>query len=141
MQNTLLSALGDAGYRRTAPRQAVTALIARRDGYFTASELISDAQRSQPTIGRATIFRMLDTLEGLGALERLDLPTGGHAYVACEPTHHHHCICSNCGASIEVEDRGLQRVLADIADRTGFIVEDHRLEVYGRCANCRQVPS
>ena len=48
-------------------------------------------------IGRATIFRTLDVLVDLQAVERLDLPTGDHAYVACEPAHHHHVVCSNCG--------------------------------------------
>lgn len=134
----LLAALDRAGYRRTAPRRAVADFIAQRDGHFTAADLMADARAQQAAIGRATIFRMLDTLEELGLLERIDLPNGDHAYVACEPTHHHHCICSSCRVSVEVEDRGLQRVLDDIAQRTGFTLQGHRLELYGICAACRR---
>lgn len=136
-QTPLLAALDDAGYKRTAPRRAVADLIARREGHFTAADLIADAREAWPSIGRATIFRMLDTLEALGVLERIDLPSGDHAYVACEPSHHHHCICTGCGASVEVEDEGLQGVVAGIASQTGYRIDSHRLELYGLCPTCR----
>jgi Fur family transcriptional regulator, ferric uptake regulator len=132
-----LAVLGDAGYRSTAARRALARLIAARKGPFSAADLAEDAAHERLRIGRATIFRTLDVLTELHAVERLDLPSGEHAYVACEPAHHHHVICSNCGASTDVDDAGWRSVVRDIEARTGYQIDDHRLELFGRCPACR----
>ena len=125
--------------RTTAPRRAVDELIARRPGHFTAAELIADARDRGVEVGRATVFRTLDLLAEQGALERIDLPTGEHAYVSCAPRdHHHHVVCRSCGRSVEVADRGLQSVVEEIGHRSGFRVESHRLELYGLCPDCAE---
>jgi Fur family transcriptional regulator, ferric uptake regulator len=135
--NALLETLGRAGLRLTAPRRAVAELIAGRDGHFTAAELVADARRTHPGIGRATIFRALDQFASLDLVERVDLPGGEHAYVACEAVHHHHAICTGCGRSLDVDDQGLADVLAAIGGRSGFRVTAHRLEIFGLCAACQ----
>jgi Fe2+ or Zn2+ uptake regulation protein len=57
--------------------------------------------------------------------------------VACEPIHHHHVVCSHCGRSRDIDDAGLRRVVRDIARRTGFRIDDHRLELFGLCPDCQ----
>ena len=130
-------ALERAGYRLTGPRRAVADLIATREGHFTAADLVADARARRLGIGRATVFRALDLLLELGVLERLDLPSGEHAYVACEPVHHHHVVCSACGRATEIDDAGLRSVVDTIAGRTGYEIDSHRLELFGRCPDCR----
>ena len=127
----------NAGMRVTRPRREIAKLIDRRNGHFTAAELLADAAERHVQVGRATIFRTLDLLSGQGALERIDLPSGEHAYVACEPEeHHHHVVCRSCGKSVEVADDGLQAVVREIGARSGFRIESHRLELYGLCPEC-----
>lgn len=122
--------------RVTAPRRALSSLIARRSGHFTANDLIADAHLRK-VAGRATVFRTLDLLAEQGALERIDLPSGEHAYVACAPEeHHHHVVCRNCGKSVEVADSGLQSVVGEIARRSGYAIDAHRLELFGLCPTC-----
>ena len=133
----IVTALDRAGFRMTEPRRALAALIAEQDGHFTAAELVTAAQAAHPAVGRATVFRTLDLLEGIGAVERLDLPNGEHAYVGCEPAHHHHVICSRCGRTSRVEDCGLAGVVAEVARRSGYAIETHRLEMFGLCQHCQ----
>ncbi len=133
----LVQVLDRAGYRLTGPRLAVAGLVADRDGHFTAADLVMDARRRHPGIGRATIFRAIDLFASLDLVERVDLPAGDHAYVACDPVHHHHAICTGCGRSLDVDDFGLTRVLNEIGRRSGFRVTDHRLEIFGLCAACQ----
>ena len=133
----IVTALDRAGYRMTEPRRALAALIAEQDGHFTAAELVTAAQAAEPAVGRATVFRTLELLEGIGAVERLDLPNGEHAYVGCEPAHHHHVVCSRCGRTSEIDDAGLRSVVRDVARETGFRVDDHRLELFGVCPECQ----
>ena len=135
-QGPLLAALDNAGFRITTPRRAIAELIDRRSGHFTAADLVSDIKRRQLGIGRATVFRALDLFEELNVVERLDLPSGEHAYVPCEPAHHHHVICSTCGRTEDVDDAGLQAVTAEIGRRTGFQIDTHRLELFGLCPDC-----
>ncbi|MEP6638654.1 MAG: Fur family transcriptional regulator [Chloroflexota bacterium] len=135
--NPVVSALDRAGYRLTEPRRSVAGLIVDQTGHFTAAELASAARRRHLGIGRATMFRTLELLEGIGAVERLDLPNGEHAYVACEPAHHHHIVCSRCGRTSEIDDTGLRPVVREVARQTGFRVDDHRLELFGLCPVCQ----
>jgi Fur family ferric uptake transcriptional regulator len=133
----IVRTLEEAGYRLTAPRRAFAGLIASRQGHFTADELLEESKRRRLGLGRATIFRSLEVLADLGVVERLVLPSGSHAFVACEPAHHHHVICSSCGRSKGVSDLGLEQVAAAVERRTGYRVDAHRLELFGLCPDCR----
>lgn len=134
----IVSAFEAAGYRLTAPRRALAALIASRAGHFTADELLGESRRRRLGVTRATIFRSLDVLADLGAVERLDLPSGEHAFVACEPAHHHHVVCSSCGRTTEVADPGIERIAEAIGRETGYRIDAHRLELFGLCPSCRK---
>jgi Fur family ferric uptake transcriptional regulator len=128
-----------AGRRLTRPRRAVAALIDARDGAFSAADLVADARGQRLGIGRATIFRAIELLAEIGALERIDLPTGDHAYVPCGPAHHHHVVCRRCSRSVEIGDLGLAALARDIARKTGYRIDEHRLELFGLCPDCRRV--
>jgi len=134
---SIVDALQHAGFRMTEPRRSVAGLVAGRSGTFTSASLLDEARARGLRVGRATVFRTLDVLAEVGTIERIDLPTGDHAYLACEPSHHHHVVCSSCGRNQDVDDAGLRAVVQDIARRTGYEVEDHRLELYGRCPSCQ----
>lgn len=131
-----LLALDRAGYRLTEPRRAVAQLIADQVGHFSAANLVAESRAGRSGIGRATIFRTLDLLAELGVVERIDLPSGEHAYVGCAPHHHHHVVCSRCGRTAEIADAGLRAVVREVAQSTGFRVDEHRLELFGLCPDC-----
>jgi Fur family ferric uptake transcriptional regulator len=133
---SLLAALGAAGLRLTEPRRAVAALIADREGPFTAADILADAQARRLGIGRATVFRALDAFNELHVVERIDLPNGDHAYVGCEPAHHHHVVCERCGRTTEIDDAGIRDIVRSIEQRTGYRIDSHRVELFGRCPTC-----
>jgi Fe2+ or Zn2+ uptake regulation protein len=135
--NPIVDALDGAGYRLTAPRRAVADLIAEYDGHFTASELVMAARQRRLGISRATLFRALDLLIELGVVERIDLPSGEHAYVPCARAHHHHVVCSRCGRTAEVEDCGVAEAVQEVARRSGYRIDSHRLELFGLCRHCQ----
>jgi Fe2+ or Zn2+ uptake regulation protein len=136
---SFVATLERSGNRVTEPRTLVADLIANQSGHFTAADLLDRARDRRLRLGRATIFRALELFTELGALERIDLPSGEHAYVICEPAeHHHHVVCSRCGRSTDVQDAGLQDVVADIARRTGYRIDSHRLELFGLCPSCHR---
>jgi Fur family ferric uptake transcriptional regulator len=135
--NPIVRALDDAGYRITAPRQALADLALDLDGHFTAAELAIAGRERGLRIGRATLFRALELMIELGVVERLDLPNGEHTYVVCATTHHHHVVCSVCGRTAEVDDQGLADAVRRIERQSGFRIDTHRLEMFGQCRRCQ----
>src|SRR3712207_1068327 len=134
---SFLAALERSDFRTTEPRREVARLVADQPGHFSAADLVVAARQRRLGVGRATIFRTLEVLTELDLVERIDLPTGEHAYVACEPRHHHHVVCSSCGRTSDIDDAGLRTVVREVARRTGYEIDAHRLELFGRCPDCR----
>ena len=120
-----------------APRLALADLIAAHDGHFTASELAAIARdRRRVSAGRPCSAPWICSSE-LGVVERLDLPSGDHAYVSCARAHHHHVVCSRCGRTAEVADAGLNDAVAEIERLSGFRIDTHRVELFGLCRHCQ----
>jgi Fe2+ or Zn2+ uptake regulation protein len=141
VSNPIIDALDGAGFRLTTTRRAVADLIAEYDGHFTAADLTTAARERRLGISRATLFRSLELLTELGVVERLDLPSGEHAYVPCARVHHHHVVCSRCGRATDVEDSGVAEAVALIAKRSGYRIDSHRLELFGLCRSCQAKPT
>ena len=111
--------------------------MGERSGHFTAEELLTEARRRRRPLARATVFRALELLEELGLIERVDLPSGAHAYVRCEEGHHHHLVCASCGRSVELAEEALDRALLAAARSSGYRLDSHRLELFGTCPQCQ----
>jgi Fur family ferric uptake transcriptional regulator len=138
----IVRALDAAGYRMTGSRRAVIDLICARDGAFETADLVEDARRRKVEAARATIFRTLEILTGIGVVERLDLPNGDHSYVRCDSrAHHHHLVCTRCQRSIDLEGLGMTPILAQVARRTGYKIDRHRVELFGLCPTCQKKAS
>jgi Fur family ferric uptake transcriptional regulator len=130
--------LNQAGTRLTEPRRRLARLVDQQPGPFTAADLLAAVGREPRRIGRATVFRTLALLEAEGVVERIDLPNGDHAYVACERGHHHHAVCVACGRVTDLPDLDVGLDLAELSRRSGYAIESHRLELFGRCPDCRR---
>jgi Fur family ferric uptake transcriptional regulator len=133
----LLQRVGRAGYRMTSPRRAILEQIAACEGQFTASDVLQRVAAVAPEIGRATVFRTIELLLDLGALERVH--TGDErrdTYVVCHDGHHHHLVCSVCGTVAETADCTIGEAVAAMARQAGYEVEQHWLEIVGRCPRC-----
>ena len=135
--DALTRALDRGGYHLTGPRRRVAEMVATQEGRFSAQDLVVEARQGPRRVGRATVFRSLEIFEAVGLVERVHLPNGEHAYVACLPAHHHHLVCDRCGRSTEIGDLAIEPIAADIEERTGFLVDSHRLEFFGLCPDCR----
>lgn len=134
----ILQTLDRAGYQITRPRRTMAEIIASHEGRFTADDLVGEASRARPRVGRATVFRSLEIFESLHLVERVHLVRSVHAYVACDPgRHHHHLICEMCERSIPIGDVDIDPVTKAIEERTGYRVDSHLLELFGLCPACR----
>ena len=126
-------ALEREGVRLTGPRRALVEVMRGLGDHFGADELVA----ATPAVGRATVFRTLRLLQDLGIVCQVVLDGGTVAYRLASGEHHHHLVCSECGAVSDFASGDLEGVLQEIARRTGYRVDAHRLEVYGLCPECR----
>jgi Fe2+ or Zn2+ uptake regulation protein len=134
----LMAALVDAGYSNTRPRQAVIAVIANASGYLNPAQILREARAIYPQIGLVTVYRTLDVLADLGLVRKVHLADGCHSYALTEKTHGHHVICAACRQVVEFEGCDLSAVFRRVERQTGYVVQDHWLEIFGLCPACRQ---
>jgi Fur family ferric uptake transcriptional regulator len=140
MDRTSLAAadrLSAAGERVTRQRLLVANALAASGRRLTADQLYGRLRRREPGIGRATVFRTLETLVEAGVARRLELDGHVYAYVACLPAHHHHIACTSCGRVEEIDEAYVTPIVGRLAREMGFEIDDARLDFYGRCATCR----
>lgn len=126
-----------AGERVTRQRLLVADALAASGRRLTADQLYRSLRRRVPGIGRATVFRTLETLVEAGVARRLELDGHVYAYVACLPAHHHHLACTRCGRVEEIDEAYVRPITQRLAADMGFEIDDARLDFYGRCATCR----
>ena len=91
----------------------------------------SPAAAIDPRISIATVYRTVRLFEEAGILERHDFGKGRSRYEAATETHHDHLIDVETGRVIEFVDPELEQLQKAIAEKLGFRLVDHRMELYG----------
>ncbi len=133
---TTADRLRDAGERVTRQRLLVADALAATSRQVTAQELYDSLRRREPRLGRATVFRTLESLVTAGAARRLERDGHVYGYVACRVEHHHHLACDRCGRVEEIDEGYIAPVAARVSADLGFQIDDARMDFYGRCARC-----
>jgi Fur family transcriptional regulator, ferric uptake regulator len=135
-------AMEAAGLRMTRPRQVLVEQIAAwaRDGRdFTSETLWHTVQKQAPWVGRATVFRTIEMLTDLGFLDRISFIDGTEHYHTVVPgTHHHHLTCEHCHQVVSIDVCLSPELLDHVAQKTGFTVSSHRMELFGLCPHCQE---
>ena len=136
----ILDQLSHAGYRITQPRRAVIDALLEDEGHHSPAEVHKRALVRCPTVGLVTVYRTLELLADLGLARRIHTDDGCHGYASASHGHHHHLVCRRCGAAVEFEGCDLSPFLARVGRDTGYVIEDHLLELVGLCTACRSTP-
>jgi Fur family transcriptional regulator, ferric uptake regulator len=130
--------LGAAGYRRGAARDAVLELLDRQHCALSAFDIEDALREGDRSVARASVYRILDQLEGLNLVQRVDT---GKSTVLYEPVrgdhqHHHHLVCDRCGRLVPFADEELERIIGQLSRRVPFEVSDHEVVLHGACDDC-----
>lgn len=134
----VLADLKRLGYRLTRPRRSVLQVLMEADDCLRPEEIHVRARRYCPTLGLVTVYRTLSLLSGMDHVRRVHREDGCHGYARTELAHGHHLICRDCHQVIEFPGLDDLSLLIDPIEReTGFLVEDHLLELLGLCPACQ----
>lgn len=127
------------GKRLTTERETIVQEVFASHEHFDAEQLVSRlSQRTDgKRVSRSTTYRTLELLVEAGLLRAVARPNDREVYEHDYGyPQHDHLICKDCGELIEFQDEALSEMLQRVAAQSGFRVSGHRLEVYGKCADC-----
>ena len=122
----------ERGLKMTGQRRVIARVLSDAEDHPDVEELYRRATALDRNISIATVYRTVRLLEEKNILERRDFGGGRARYEPTEHGHHHHLIDVESGHVIEFEDAEHERVLQAIANRLGFDLVSHRLELFGR---------
>ena len=121
----------EKGLRITEQRRVIARVLSESEDHPDVEALHARASAIDSGISIATVYRTVRLFEEAGILERHDFGDGRARYEAAPETHHDHLIDVETGKVIEFADEALEALQRQIAERLGFRLVDHRMELYG----------
>ena len=126
------------GGRVTETRRLILEAIYETHNHFSGDDIFIRLNEKGYEVSRASIFRTLPLLVEAGLLrESISNERHKHYEHTWGHTHHEHLICNECCQVMEFYDSNLENVLKEVADRYGYSISDHKIEIYGICPECR----
>jgi Fur family ferric uptake transcriptional regulator len=119
------------GLRITEQRRVIARVLSESTDHPDVEKLHERATAMDPGISIATVYRTVRLFEEAGILDRHDFGDGRARYEAAPEAHHDHMIDVESGNVIEFVDPELESLQRQIAERLGFRLVDHRMELFG----------
>ncbi len=124
------------GGRPTRQRTAVAGVLADLDSFRSAQQIHAELVARGEAVGLTTVYRTLQALADAGEIDSLRDDAGETVYRRCEGgTHHHHLVCRQCGATVEIDGPAVESWAAPMAPEPGYDDVSHTLELVGPCAS------
>lgn len=122
----------ERGLRITEQRRVIARVLSESSDHPDVEELHRRAAAVDPHISIATVYRTVRLFEDAGILERHDFRDGRARYEAISDSHHDHLIDVESGKVIEFQDAEIEQLQRTIAQKLGYQLVDHRMELYAR---------
>ena len=130
--------LAQHNHHTGSARRALVELLDSQSCALSAIEIEDRLRDSERPVGRASIYRILDELDRLHLVHRVQV---GQAMARYEPIrsgegHHHHMVCDTCGAVTPFTDRDLEHTIQELSRRVPMRVQEHEIVLRGSCSDC-----
>lgn len=129
--------------RYTAQRHLIVTVLAASDRPMMIQQMLKRSSNTKKALAQSSLYRNLVVLEEVGVVQRIFSTDDIARYELNDDIlgHHHHLVCSKCGDIRDVRipeslESNLDITLEKIAKRSGFRLEQHRLDLIGRCGVC-----
>jgi Fur family ferric uptake transcriptional regulator len=138
-ERDITSELRKHGYKLTPQRRAVIRIVTDAKDHLTPTDIYEKMRDVYPGTGLVTIYRTLEILAELGLI--CEVHSGGscRSYTMGLQQHHHHLICSGCGAVVDFTGHYLEELEKSLSKKSGFRIDGHLLEFIGLCRKCQKV--
>jgi Fur family peroxide stress response transcriptional regulator len=130
--------LKSTGVRMTPQRHAILAYLLETMNHPTADEIYKALEDRFPSMSVATVYNNLRLFKEGNLVTELTYGDSSSRFDA-NVSEHYHVICRDCGKIVDFAYPCLQEVESVASKETGFTIESHRMEVYGKCETCQDV--
>jgi Fur family ferric uptake transcriptional regulator len=130
--------LAESKHHTGGARQALLELLDSQTCALSAVEIEDALRAGKRPVARASIYRILDELERLHLVQRVEI---GQSMARYEPIragdgHHHHLVCDNCGVVMPFTDTALENAIKRLSRRVPIDVAEHEIVLHGACQAC-----
>ena len=137
MSDTIEQQCLSKGVKLTEQRRIIAKVISESKAAYGESdhpdvdELYNRVSKIDPKISIATVYRTVKLFEEAGILTKHDFKGGKARYEAMIESHHDHLIDVKSGEIIEFVDEEIENLQKKVAEKYGYTLVDHKLELYG----------
>ncbi len=132
----IASKLREQGFRLTPQRIMILSAIENSQDHISAEEIYRQVAMRYPHINISTVYRTLELLKSLGLVTETNLGEGRVRYHPADKGHHHHLVCRECGAIIDLDESVIASLKSTLLREHKFSADLKHLAIFGRCANC-----
>lgn len=126
----------EMGLKVTKQRMAILEGLNSGRAHVTAQEVYEMVNAKHPEIGFATVYRFLRKMTEQSFVTEVRIGGLPARYELTPTQHHDHLTCIKCGKIVEFENEQIEKLQEHIAEKNGFILKNHVLELYGVCGVC-----
>jgi len=130
--------LARSGLKATRQRELIARAFFGTPTHISAEALYRRVNGRDRRIGLVTVYRTLKLLKDAGLAHERQFGEGRALFEHATKRHHDHMICTYCGRITEFENCEIEELQEQVARRFGFTLQDHKLELYGLCQECRK---
>lgn len=136
---TLRAYVAKQGLKFTRQRELIADVFFRSEGHLKVEDLLDRVRAVDPQVSLATVYRTMKLLTECGLAAPRQFGDGHTRYEPSdgEEQHHDHLICTRCGLIVEFCNPHIEELQDVVAKEKGFIVTQHKMELYGLCKNCQ----
>lgn len=130
--------LRQAGLKITEPRIQILDILKQASGrHLSAEDIYQILHKANLDVGFATVYRVLTQFEQAGLVKRHNFESEQAVFELDQGIHHDHLVCCKCGRVEEFIDDVIEERQQRIAEKAGFKMTDHALNIYGLCPACQ----
>jgi len=119
------------GVRLTDQRRLIAKVMSQSSDHPDVDELHKRISKIDEKVSIATVYRTVKLFEESGIIEKHDFKGGKARYEQSSDIHHDHLIDVNTGEIVEFVDEEIEKLQNKVAEKLGYKLIDHRLELYG----------
>ena len=119
------------GVKLTDQRRVIAQVMSESSDHPDVDELYNRVSKIDPKISIATVYRTVKLFEETGILTKHEFKGGKARYEELHEGHHDHLIDIKTGEIIEFVDEEIEKLQKKVAEKYGYNLVDHKLELYG----------
>lgn len=131
--------LNESGLKHTRQREAILEVISSSTLPMTVDDVFMRLKANHMSVSMATVYRTMETMNKHGVLQSVTLSGDNRmAYVFDRTVHHHYIVCTSCNKILPISHCPLAIFENALTEETGFVIQGHRLDLYGLCPDCQR---